>query len=109
MTNPQRLKKNESIGIRKIAKGPGLDCLAVRHLSREMTLPFRLKKRSKRLESAAPLPRKAQLEGFIQLSRAATPHTITGPKLPYGAPFGPVMYPSLANFKMRNSSVRRPR
>src|ERR1700745_3720416 len=46
---------------------------------------------------------------FDQLSRAATPHTITGPKLPYGAPFGPVMYPSLAIFKMRNSSVRRPR
>ncbi len=45
----------------------------------------------------------------LQLSRAATPHTITGPKLPYGAPPGPVMYPSLANFKIRNSSVRRPR
>src|ERR1700747_2216097 len=46
---------------------------------------------------------------FDQLRRAATPHTITGPKLPYGAPFGPVMYPSLAIFRMRNSSVRRPR
>ena len=26
MTNLQRPKKNESTGIRKIAKGPGLDC-----------------------------------------------------------------------------------
>src|SRR5438552_2039555 len=46
---------------------------------------------------------------LLQLRRAATPHTITGPALPNGAPLGPVMYPSLASFKMRNSSVRRPR
>jgi len=45
----------------------------------------------------------------FQFSRAATPQTMTGPALPNGAPFGPVMYPSLASFKMRNSSVRRPR
>lgn len=59
MTNLQRLKNSESTDTRKIAKGPGLDGYAVRHLSRGMTLPFRLKKRSKRLESAAPLPRKS--------------------------------------------------
>ena len=28
---------------------------------------------------------------LVQLSRAATPHTMTGPALPNGAPFGPVM------------------
>src|SRR6266478_1790165 len=59
-----------------------------------------------RWQSQAAAPRVAE---FDQLRRAATPHTITGPKLPYGAPPGPVMYPSLANFKIRNSSVRRPR
>jgi hypothetical protein len=46
---------------------------------------------------------------LAQLSRAATPHTITGPALPNGAPLGPVMYPSLASFRIRNSSVSRPR
>jgi hypothetical protein len=45
----------------------------------------------------------------VQLSRAATPHMTTKPALPYGAPPGPVMYPSLASFKMRNSSFTRPR
>jgi hypothetical protein len=60
-------------------------------------------------EARSPWPPTRHFADFVQLSRAATPHTITGPKLPYGAPPGPVMYPSLANFKMRNSSVRRPR
>jgi hypothetical protein len=41
---------------------------------------------------------------FHQLSRAATPHTMTKPALPNGPPFRPVMYPSRANVKMRNSS-----
>src|SRR6266853_288887 len=58
-------------------------------------------------DAASPPPRHAT--DFNQLSRAATPHTMTGPALPNGAPLGPVMYPSLASFKMRNSSVSRPR
>src|SRR5258707_15457223 len=59
--------------------------------------------------NGSPKPPRHAFADFAQLSRAATPQTITGPKLPYGAPPGPVMYPSLANFKMRNSSVLRPR
>jgi hypothetical protein len=60
-------------------------------------------------EVRPPEPQILHFAGFVQLSRAATPHTITGPALPNGAPLGPVMNPSLASFKMRNSSVRRPR
>ena len=46
---------------------------------------------------------------LVQFSRAATPHMTTKPALPYGAPPGPVMNPSRAIFKMRNSSFKRPR
>ena len=60
-------------------------------------------------EAKPPGPQTLHIADLVQLSRAATPHTRTGPALPNGAPFGPVISPSLANFKMRNSSVRRPR
>ncbi len=60
-------------------------------------------------DARPPAPKTRHSVDLVQLSRAATPHTITGPALPNGAPFGPVMNPSLASFKMRNSSVRRPR
>jgi hypothetical protein len=60
-----------------------------------------------RKQSCLRLPRACC--DFVQLRRAATPHMTTKPELPYGAPPGPVMYPSLASFKMRNSSFTRPR
>src|SRR5258708_21333759 len=67
----------------------------------------------RRMEGSGGLRRQSQAAGppdagFDQLKSAATPPTITRPKLPYGAPPGPGVFPALANFKIPNSSVSRP-
>ena len=46
---------------------------------------------SRLLRSSGGVQYKHSRRPLLQFNRAATPHTITGPALPNGAPLGPVM------------------
>src|SRR5260370_20955618 len=103
-------RRGGTVEIRQVRQGRSLEAFDLNVWTKKQTL-LRLMFSAEWWEAAVwngspnpPHPRVAEVD---QLRRAATPHTITGPKLPQRAPFGPVMYTSPANFKMLNSSRSR--